>query len=152
MECIGKSGAINYIEDQYHYYDKKSISCKKQYYVLVSLHIMTSALIPFIALLIDVWPLARYIVAFMGSIVSILSAFKISFGLHNNWIEYRTTAETLKFHEYLFITASSPYDNDDREKLLINNVNLIVKEENRSWRSAELNNNKNYSNEISLKR
>lgn len=142
MKDGNKNTAENYLLGYLEYYDKKSISYKKWYSILVVLDIVISAFIPFTTLFIDDFSSTKYIVAFMGSVVTIVSAFKTTFGFHKNWVEYRTTAEILKYHKYLFETQSSPYCEENKEELLILNVNSIVVKENRNWRSFELNNKK----------
>ncbi|PKM51447.1 MAG: DUF4231 domain-containing protein [Firmicutes bacterium HGW-Firmicutes-7] len=144
MNDDNKSIAENYLLDYLEYYDKKSISYKKWYSVLVVLDIVISAFIPFATLFIDNFSYTKYIVAFMGSVVTIVSAFKTTFGFHKNWVEYRTTAELLKYHKYLFETQSTPYCEENKGELLILNVNSIVIKENRNWRSFELNNKRSH--------
>lgn len=129
-----------YLTEALEFYDSKSILYKKWYTVLVTLDIITSALIPFITLFFDKFHAARYIVALMGSFITIISTFKATFRFHEKWIDYRSTAETLKYHKYLFETESSPYKGEGKVELLISNIHLIVDKENKNWRSVELNN------------
>jgi hypothetical protein len=98
-----------------------------------------SAFIPFATLFIDVYLPAKFVVAFMGCIITVVSAFLSIFGFHKNWVEFRTTAEILKYHKYLYKTCSTPYNKTNKDELLILNVNTIVEKENRNWRSIELN-------------
>jgi hypothetical protein len=82
----------------------------------------------------------RYIIAFIGSVMTILAAVKANFRFHEKWLEYRSTAEILKYQIYLFETESKPYNRENKEELLLGNVYLIIKKENKSWKSTELNN------------
>ncbi len=143
MEKEKKDYAEEYLLNYLKYYDSRSISCKKWYLFFVVLDTVISAFIPFTALFIDTFAFTQYIIAFMGSVITIVSTLNTTFGFHKNWVEYRTTAEILKYHKYLYETDSSPYDGDNKEKLLISGINSIVEKENRNWRSIELNTRKN---------
>lgn len=140
-----KCSAENYLLEYLEYYDEKSISCKRWYTVLIIIDTVISAFIPFSTLFIDIFTSAKYMVAFMGSIVTIVSVLNTTFGYHKNWVEYRTAAEILKYHMCLFETESSPYNSENRQELLISNVNSIVGKENRAWRSLELHKQKKTS-------
>jgi len=146
MDNGNKGNAENYLLEYLQYYDEKSISYKKWYTIFVVLDIVISAFIPFATLFIDIFSPTKYIVAFMGSVITIVSAFKTAFRFHISWVQYRTTAEILKYHKYLFETESYPYKGENRGELLISNVNSIVEKENRNWRSIELNNKKSSAN------
>ena len=84
----------------------------------------------------------------MASLITIASSIKTTFGFHKNWVEYRTTAEILKYHKYLFETKSAPYKGENKVELLISNVNSIVEKENRSWRTIELESKKALQNPV----
>lgn len=142
MDNSNSYSAVEYLESNLNYYDTKAISNKKWYTTLIIIDTTISALIPFTTLFIDMFSTVKYLIAFMGSVATILSSLKAALGFHKNWIEYRTTEEMLKFHRYLYETNSSPYDTQEREKILISNVHTIVETENRHWRSALLNNKK----------
>lgn len=142
MDNFNKNSAREYLTKNYDYYDIKAISCKSRYTILIIIDITISAFIPFATLFIDIFLPAKYIIAFMGCIVTIVSSLSVTFGFHKNWIEYRTTAEILKFHQYLYETKSAPYDGQNRESILISNVHSIVEIENKNWRSILLNNRK----------
>ncbi len=130
--------ARNYLYRNLNYYDKKAASNKKLYNLFIILEIVISAFIPFAALFNDVFFQTKYIVALMGSFITILSAFKTSFDLHKKWVEYRTMAEILEYHKRLYLIESAPYNKSNKHELLISNVNSIVEKENRTWRSVEL--------------
>lgn len=135
--------AEEYLLNHLEYYDNKSISCKKWHLTFVVLDTVISAFIPFTALFIDAFASTQYIIAFMGSVITIVSTLNTTLGFHKNWVEYRTTAEILKYYKYLYETSSSPYDGENKETLLISSTNSIIAKENRNWRSIELNTKKN---------
>ncbi len=131
--------AENYLNGYLDYYEGKSILNKKRYSAFVVLNIVISALIPFATLFIDVYIPAKYIVAMMGSTITIISALNSTFGYHKHWIEYRTVAESLKHQKVLYMNNCYPYNVENKGELLILMINSILELENRNWKSIELN-------------
>lgn len=131
--------AMQYLNISLKYYDKKSISCKKWYAVLILVEIILSAFIPFTTLFFNSFPITKYIVALIGSIITIASSSRAKFSFQEQWVQYRTATEILKYHMMLYKTSSPPYENRDKDELLINKVNEICMDENKSWRNMKLN-------------
>ncbi|WP_286908750.1 DUF4231 domain-containing protein [Clostridium sp. UBA1652] len=146
MSESNKNSAKKYLIDNYSYYDTKSVLYKRWYSFLTALDIFIASTIPFTTLFIDSFFWIKYAIALMGSITAILSSLKATFAFHKNWIEYRSTAEILKFHQYLYETKSSPYNQKNRDEILILNIHAIVEVENNNWKSFLLKNNKIYIN------
>lgn len=46
---------------------------------------------------------------------------------------YRTTAESLKQHKFLFETKTAPYDDSKRFGLLVQNVEGLISREHSDW-------------------
>lgn len=111
------------------------------YILLVVLDIIVSAFIPFATLFIDNYSNTQYIVAFMGSIVTISSGILATFQFHRLWINYRFTTETLKAHRDLFEVNVYPYDGADKAQVLIKNIMLIEAKQNTIWIYNEKNKN-----------
>lgn len=130
---------MQYLNNSLKYYDRKSISCKKWYMALILVEIILSALIPFTTLFFNSFPLAKYIVALTGSVITIASSCRAKFSFQEEWIQYRTASEILKYHRTLYNTSSPPYNNKDKDELLIYKVNEICMDENKSWKSMKLN-------------
>lgn len=141
-----KYTAIRYLEETYNYYDATAIINKRWYTILIIVDTALSALIPFMTLYTDNFASAKYIIALMGSVSTILSSLKATFAFQKNWIEFRTTSEILKFHRYLYENKSSPYEEDNRDSILIANIHSIVETENKNWRSLLLGNKKTSKN------
>ncbi len=138
MDNVSGIDAENYLDSYLAYYDEKSIKNKKRYTCLVLLDIIISAMIPFATLFIDIFGAAKYIVALMGSCITIVTALNTTFGYHKLWIEYRTVAEALKHQKDLYINNCNPYNDDNKKELLLFIVNSILEKENRNWKSIEL--------------
>ena len=95
------------LEDQINWYDSKSSSNQKSFKWLQISIIVFSAVIPLLTGYIT--PETLYfkdIIALIGLIVVVLTGF-LSLGKHHeNWLEYRTTCESLKHEKYLFLTKT----------------------------------------------
>jgi len=133
-----KCNVIDYINGYFKYYDNKSISLKKWYYAIVVLEGVISTFIPFTTLFLDVWPIARYIVALMSTVVALISIILATFGFHNKWIDYRTTAENLKREKDRYECELLPYNGENREQLLFDKATEIIIRENNNWKVMEL--------------
>ncbi len=124
------------LEDQINWYDSKSIENQKKYKWLKAGEIIFSGLIPFFVILGQIHTAFHYLTALSGVIVTILSAFNSLGKYHELWLEYRTTAETLKHERYFYITKSGPYKQLKREdafKLLVERVESLISRENTQW-------------------
>ncbi|MHB9141453.1 MAG: DUF4231 domain-containing protein, partial [Paludibacter sp.] len=121
----------------------KSISLKKWYYTFVVLEGVISTFIPFTTLFLDVWSITRYIVALMSTVVALISIILTTFGFHNKWIDYRTTAENLKREKDRYECELSPYKGENREQLLFDKAAEIIVRENNNWKVNELEQLKN---------
>lgn len=146
MNCNQFEKAREFIVEEFDYYDKKSKKYKKCYISLMLIDIIVSALIPFVTLFMTNFTFTKYIVAFMGSVVTIVSGCLATFQVHELWVTYRITAEKLKHHKNLFELNVPPYDESDRSERLAINMYKIVDKENSSWTYIK-NNSSNQSGE-----
>jgi hypothetical protein len=120
------------IDDQIRWYDKKSSNSKKGYIGLRFVEIGSAAAIPFLAGF-DQYPHALFAVGILGIVVSICAATTSLLQLQEHWIEYRTTAESLKKEKYLYVTQTEPYHRDDSFALLVQRTETLVSKENTNW-------------------
>lgn len=74
-------------------------------------------------------------VGILGAVIAIIESTSKLCKFHENWIQYRTTAELLKHEKYLYQTCSGPYasEPDSIPKQFINNIENILVSENHSW-------------------
>ena len=133
-----KLTAKKYLLGEQDWHDRKSTQYKRFYTILAIISIVITSFIPFTSLFMDDFPSARYIVALMGSLITIVSTINATFKWHEKWIDYRVTAEILKYHRCLYETRSSPYNGPDADKILIESVNTTV--DSNKWKSRELKN------------
>ena len=120
-------------EDQVTWYDKKSISFQKKYKFWQSLIIFTSAVTPvLVAAEISKWPVIA-----ISAIVAIGTTVIKTFKYQENWINYRTTCETLKKEIHFYQNSVGEYKTaEDPEALFIDNVESFISRENTLWLSA----------------
>jgi hypothetical protein len=69
----------------------------------------------------------------LGVIVALLSALDGLLKSQQLWLEYRTTAETLKHQKFLYLTRTEPYDQGDAFHVLVQNVENIISSQNSRW-------------------
>lgn len=116
-------------EEQLNWYDKKSNSSKRWYYILKIISVFGAVTV----LILINYNLSLYVMILAGlvalseSLISILS-------LYTNWIQYRTTHETLKKEQYLYKAQIGDYlEAENRERLFCERVESIVSRENTAW-------------------
>lgn len=120
------------VEDQLEWYSKKSTSNKNWHFRLQLVTLVAAALVPVISLSSAEWGV-RILVALMGSIAAIAAGVVALYQFRDLWVDYRATAEQLKYEKYLFKTGSQPYSNADCFPLFVSRVESIILQENRSW-------------------
>ncbi len=120
------------VEDQIVWYDRKSRSNKMWFIILQITTLVASASVPVFAIFSgDMW--ARVIVAVLGSATAITTGVVSLYQFREHWIEYRTTAESLKHEKYLYQTGTDPYVGDDAFSVLVERAEALVSQENTAW-------------------
>jgi hypothetical protein len=123
------------LNDQIDWYDRKSSQNQKCFKRLQVATILASAAIPFLSGYIG-GPSTfclKICVGLLGLVVAAITAMLGVYKFHENWLEYRTTCETLKHEKYLFLTRSTPYAEDGNLNLLVERVEGIISKENTAW-------------------
>lgn len=77
------------------------------------------------------------IVGIFGAIIAIIESISKLYKWHENWIQYRTTCELLKYHKHLYLTHSAPYAVNDEtvENVFVKNIEDIISCENNQWKA-----------------
>jgi len=122
------------LDDQINWYDTKSQFNKKWFVILKFLELIMATSIPFIVGFISyetMW--LKFVAGFLGLLVAIVSGVQSIFKFHENWIQYRTTAETLKHEKYLYLTKTRPYDKEDAFNKLVERVESLISKEHSRW-------------------
>lgn len=128
------------VDDQINWYDKKSIKCQRTYKILQIIEIVLASLIPLLATYSEKHTIIAICVGLFGSIIAIIESITKLNKYHENWIEYRTTCELLRYHKNLFETHSYPYaiSEETIENLFVKNIENIISSENNKWKSLNL--------------
>ena len=124
---------INRVDHQIKLYSKNSKSNKTWLKSIKIVELIAAALIPLIAgmssgILYDKW-----IVGLLGVTVSILAAITSINRFQENWISYRTTAESLKHEKYLFLTKSGSYGDEYSFENFVQRIEALISKENSTW-------------------
>ena len=122
------------LDDQINWYSKKSQWSQRCFKILRIVETVFASAIPFLVSLISgETPILKILTGAMGVCVAAISGLVSLYKFHENWIEYRTTAETLKHEKFLYLTKTPPYDGDNAFSDLVNRVESLISRENSTW-------------------
>jgi hypothetical protein len=123
---------------QIEWYDKESQFNQKRFKSLRILNITLSVSIPFLTALMNDDKssnnVLKIVIGFIGALIAVSEAILNLYKYHENWIQYRSTAESLKHHKYLFETKTGVYAHEARAfSVLVDNVEGLISKENTTW-------------------
>lgn len=122
------------LDDQINWYSQKSQWNQAWFKRLRVVEILFATSIPFLVSYITLETTTlKLVVGAMGIVVALISGLVTLYKFQENWIEYRTTAETLKHEKYLYLTLIAPYDGDEPFRLLVARVESTISKENTNW-------------------
>jgi len=132
---MGNENFSNYLENRYNpqikWYSEKSQWNQKVYKRLQWAIIIFSSLAPIMFLVEEV---NKYVPVVISVLVAILTAGLKTFDFQGLWVEYRTTAETLKKEKNFFDFNLYEYgETEDKEGLFVERVEALVSKENTRW-------------------
>ncbi len=134
------------VENQIHYYESKS-ALNKQYYLFFKITQLTAAtLLPFFSVFLSDYSWMKYVIAFLGSIVTILEGVLATGKYHEKWIIYRSTGETLRQEKFLFMMQAGNYTGPDAVEQFVNKIEFSLGKENIGWQQLVVKDNKNGDN------
>ena len=123
-----------YLKERYFpqidWYNKKAKQNKRIYIVFQWILIILSAATPIIIAL----DLAKPIPIIISAIVAILTTGTKTFKFQENWINYRTTCETLKKEINFYKAGVDDYASvNDKEAKFVERVETLISRENTLW-------------------
>jgi len=121
-------------QDQVNWYGSKSRLNKDRYDWSQSIAITLSASIPFLVVFLE--GDYRWIPAIFSTLLTIDTAILKTFKFQENWIHYRTIAETLKKEEHYYDAEINEYNGKkqpDKQKLFVERVEKLISRENTLW-------------------
>ena len=135
-------------EEQINWYDKKSIWNQKMYrrfqWVVIVLSAITPVLVAIVAINPEAnetsWLLTKtsWLAVGISALVAIGTTGLKTFKYQENWINYRTTCETLRKEIHFYKAAVNEYkDTEDPEALFVERVESLISRENTMWLTAQ---------------
>lgn len=121
------------LEEQIDWYDNKSKSAQVKFKALRTTEIIFAALIPLIAGFNLAGSCSTLVVSALGALIAVFAALVGLGNYQENWVEYRTTCESLRHEKYLFLTKAEPYDVTGAFGLFVQRVEGLVSKENSVW-------------------
>ena len=122
------------LDNQIDWYDKKSQWKQKWFQRLQVFQLIAAAIIPFLTGYIT--PDGFWIKFSIGVIGVLIAAAGAVIGLYKfqeNWLEYRTTCESLRHEKYLYLTNTEPYNQSDSFSILVKRIESQISKENSNW-------------------
>jgi len=122
------------LDGQIGFFTSKSRLNRRWFRTLRLVEVGLAALLPFaIANVSDATPRLKLAVGAVGAAIAVVAAVLALFKFQENWIEFRTTAESLKQHRYRYLTRSPPYETEAAFAQLVSNVESMLSRENAEW-------------------
>lgn len=124
------------VNDQIIWYDEKSKNAQKYYKAYQIAEIILATLIPLLAGYSQSYKQITFIVGLFGAVIAIIESITKLYKFHENWIQYRTTCEMLRYQKYLYLTGSAPYNSKDEtvDNVFVRTIENIISAENNQWK------------------
>ena len=128
----------NYLEERYYpqikWYDSKAISNQKIYKIIQWIVIILAAVTPVLVAMVDVEAWVRWVAVAISAIVAIGKSVLKTFKYQENWINYRTTCETLRKEIHYYNASINDYESyNDPMALFVERVEALISRENTLW-------------------
>lgn len=123
------------VDSQLEWYSKKSRLNKMWYIRLKVIETVMALLIPFLTAYITQNTVTLKItVGLLGVLVALASNLIILFNVHENWLQYRTTLEAMKYEKFMFLTKTGAYlNNENAFNMFVEKFEFIISKENANW-------------------
>jgi len=133
---MNKEDFEKFISDRYKkeiaWYDGQANWNHRAYRLFQWSAVCLSALTPFLILIGQEW--SKWLAVSVAVLVAISTTALKTFKYQENWINYRTTCETLRKEIYFYQAGIQGYDNaEDKEALFVQRVESLVSRENTLW-------------------
>jgi len=133
---MNKEEFDKFLTDRYNkevsWYDRRAKRNQLLYTIFQWAAICLSALTPFLIVIGEVW--SKWLAVAVAVLVAISTAALKAFKYQENWINYRTTCETLRKEIYFYEAGIQGYDTvADKEALFVERVESLISRENTLW-------------------
>jgi hypothetical protein len=121
--------------DQINWNDKKSAKNKNYFIGMKVTEIILALFIPFLSGYISTnADLLKIVIGMLGIVVAAIAGLITLIKYQENWIQCRTTAESLKFEKFLFLSKAGPYkDVDDPFPLFVERFENLIVSSTKKW-------------------
>ena len=125
------------VDDQINWYDQKSKDAQKWYKRLQKAEIILASLIPLLSGYVASNKCIAFVVGLFGAVIAVIESISKLNKYHENWIQYRSTCEMLRYQKHLYLIGSAPYNNQDEtiENIFVRNIENIISSENNQWKN-----------------
>jgi hypothetical protein len=125
-----------YLNERYYvqidWYDKRAIYNQKTSQIFQWIIIILAAATPVLITIGGSWE--HWVAVVISFLVAVGTASLKTFKYQENWINYRTTCETLRKEIHFYNSGVGEYkDTDDREALFVERVEALISRENTMW-------------------
>jgi len=123
------------IDDQITWYSGKSRRNKISYRTLRILSIIIALSIPILTGFIGKGhdDMMKVTISVAGALVALFEGLLSLYKYQENWIQYRSTAESLKHHKFLFETRAAPYHEAGAFSQFVQVAEALMANERMSW-------------------
>lgn len=121
------------LDDQCTWFEGKAALNQRWYKYLRMVEITAAALIPALVALGLTGRCGEIASAVLGIIIALSAGATNLCKFHENWVQYRSTAEQLKHERFLYDTQTGPYAGPERYAALVERVESILMKENAAW-------------------
>lgn len=128
------------VDSEIKWYSQKSKHCQNMYKAYQVAEIILASLIPLLSAYSEKFTIISLIIGLFGAIIAIIESITKLYKYHENWIQYRTTCELLKYQKHLYLTKSYPYNDSDEtiENIFVKNIETIISSENNQWKAMNV--------------
>lgn len=127
------------VNDQINWYDRKSSLNKKMFMRLRASEIVLALIIPFLTGYVNFYKdLFTMLIGLSGIVVAAIASILTLYRYQENWIEYRTYAEALKYEKFLYLTKAGIYREQLSFPFFVERIEAILSKENAKWSSQNL--------------
>jgi len=125
-----------YLEERYYpqidWYDKKANLNQNIYRIIQWIVIILAAVTPILVVIGGTWE--RWIAVIISALVAIGTSTLKAFKYQENWINYRTTCETLRKEIHFYNANVDDYENcEDPTSMFVRRVEAMISRENTLW-------------------
>ncbi len=122
------------VDGQIGWMEQKALSNQKAYKTLRIISLIASILIPLLAGYAEKFGSSLTIsIGALGAVVAICQGLLAINRNHENWTEYRITAEALKREKLFYETKTMPYESGNRFGVFVENIEKLLSGENKNW-------------------